>query len=170
MSYLTRAFVRFQRNPSSVRYAAAAIVSTLVVLVLVGALLMRVFDADNYPTYGEAVWFTLQTVTTVGYGDNPPTSAVGRWVASTVMVVSIALFTVVTAGITSMLINAVTREQDQADQQRYDHTLARIEASLAHAHERLAQLVEVVDPSLAADGTETGAHTDDGTGPTDEQH
>jgi voltage-gated potassium channel len=154
MTYLNRAFVRFQKNPASVRYASAAIVSTIVVLVLVGALLMRVFDAETYPTFGGAVWFTLQTVTTVGYGDNNPTSAFGRTVASVVMVVSIALITVITAGITSMLIRALGRDQDAADQRMHFEALARIEASLAEAHERLDRLAEAAKTGVErTDGT-----------------
>ena len=142
MSYLMRAFVRFQKNPSSVRYAAAAIVSTIVILVLAGALLMRLFDSANYPTFGGALWFTLQTVTTVGYGDSTPTSTIGRTVASIVMLVSISLITVITAAVTSLFIRSVSREQDAADQLTFTETLARIEASLATAHEQLDQLTE----------------------------
>ena len=142
MSRLTRAFVRFQKNPSSVRYAVAAIISTTVLLVFTGAIFMRVFDSESYPTFGEAVWFTLQTVTTVGYGDNTPTSAVGRLVTATVMLVAIGLITVVTAVITSMFIRSVSREQDAADQQVFSEKLARIEASLAQANKRLAELGE----------------------------
>ncbi len=137
-----RAFVRFQKNPSSVRYAAAAIVSTIVILVLAGALLMRLFDSANYPTFGGALWFTLQTVTTVGYGDSTPTSTIGRTVASIVMLVSISLITVITAAVTSLFIRSVSREQDAADQLTFTETLARIEASLATAHEQLDQLTE----------------------------
>ena len=99
----TRAFVRFQNNPSSVRYAAAAIISTTAVFVIVGAVVMRLFDGEQYETFGEAIWFTLQTVTTVGYGDNTPTSVVGRTVASIVMLVSIGLISVITAAITSSM-------------------------------------------------------------------
>jgi voltage-gated potassium channel len=137
-----RAFVRFQKNPSSVRYASAAIISTITALVVVGALMMRLFDSDTYPTFGGAVWFTLQTVTTVGYGDDTPTSATGRFVASVVMVVSIALLTVITAVITSMFIRSVSREQDETDRVNASEALARIEASLASAHERLDRLTE----------------------------
>jgi voltage-gated potassium channel len=137
MTHMVRAFVRFQKNPSSVRYASAAIVATMLVLVLAGAVLMRVFDSDSYPTIGSAVWFTLQTVTTVGYGDNTPTSAIGRVVASVVMLVSIALITVITAVVTSMFIRSVSREQDAADRLAVAETLARIEASLAAVHDRL---------------------------------
>jgi voltage-gated potassium channel len=140
MNNLSRAFVRFQKNPSSVRYASAAIMSSIVIIVLAGALLMRLFDSDSYPTFGGALWFTLQTVTTVGYGDNPPTSAIGRVVAAVVMLVSIALITVITAVVTSMFIRSISREQDNADRLASTETLARIEASLAAAHERLERL------------------------------
>jgi voltage-gated potassium channel len=142
MSRLTRAFVRFQKNPSSVRYAVAAIISTTALLVFTGAIFMRVFDSENYPTFGQALWFTLQTVTTVGYGDNTPTSSVGRIMAASVMLVAIGLITVVTAVITSMFIRSVSREQDAADQQLFSDKLARIEASLAQANKRLAELGE----------------------------
>ena len=137
-----RAFVRFQKNPSSVRYASAAIISTIATLVVVGALLMRLFDSDNYPTFGGALWFTLQTVTTVGYGDSTPTSTLGRVVAAIVMLVSISLITVITAVITSMFIRSVSREQDETDRVNASEALARIEASLASAHERLDQITE----------------------------
>ena len=157
MNFLMRALVRFQRNPASVRYAATAIISTMVVLVMGGALLMRLFDRDNYTTFGEAVWFTLQTVTTVGYGDNTPTTGVGQVVASIVMLVSIALISVITAGITSMLINALTREQGVVDQKRYTDTLDRIEASLAAAQERLDQLTEAANANNNAGADTTDA-------------
>jgi voltage-gated potassium channel Kch len=123
-----------------VRYASAAIMSTIVVLVLVGAALMRVFDPDSFPSFGSAMWFTLQTVTTVGYGDSTPTSSIGRVVASIVMLVSIALITVITAAVTSMFIRSVSRDQDAADQLEVAETLARIEVALAAAHERLDRL------------------------------
>jgi voltage-gated potassium channel len=160
MTRLTRAFVRFQNNPSSVRYAAMAIISTMTMLVLAGAVLMRVFDPKNFPTFGEAVWFTLQTVTTVGYGDTTPTTGVGRFVASAVMLVSIGLLTVITAAVTSMFIGSLDREQkstDRADdvalREATHETLARIEAALAAAHERLARLEEL---AMARDDRPTG--------------
>jgi voltage-gated potassium channel len=150
MTRLARAFVRFQNNPSSVRYASAAIISTMAILVIAGAVLMRVFDSDNYPTFGEAVWFTLQTVTTVGYGDTTPTTPIGRTVASAVMLVSIGLVTVITAGVTSMFIGSLDRQRNSADRAEdiagldaTHETLARIEAALALAHERLARLEEI---------------------------
>ena len=150
---MARAYVRFEKNPSSVRYAAAAIVSTIIVLVVVGALLLRVLAPDEYPSFGGAIWFSLQTVTTVGYGDNPPASDIGRFVASAVMLVSIGLITVITALITSMFIRSVSREQNEADHLDLTESLARIEAALAAAHERLERFERT-----AADPNEV--HTD----------
>jgi voltage-gated potassium channel Kch len=144
MTRLTRAFVRFQENPSSFRYAAAAIISTMVILIFAGALVIQLLSPEEYPNYGEALWFTLQTVTTVGYGDSTPTSGIGRFVASVVMLVSIALITVVTAAITSMLIQSISRPQNEAEQLDFTETLARIEASLAAAQEQLDQLTDAM--------------------------
>ena len=87
---------RFLNDPSSLRYATAAIVSVTGVLVVIGAVVIRIFDPKQYPTMGGALWFTVQTVTTVGYGDNAPVSWIGRSVATVVMLVSIGLTTVVT--------------------------------------------------------------------------
>ena len=112
------------------RYAAATIISTIITLVLAGALLIRLLAPDDYAT-----WFTLQMVTTVGFGDNTPTSGVGRFV---------------TAGITSMSIRSVSQVQEQAEQPVIAESLARIEAALASAHERLDQL----------DKSSSTAHTD----------
>ena len=140
MTRMARAYVRFEKNPSSVRDAAAAIISTIFVLVVVGALLIQLLAPEEYPSFGGALWFTLQTVTTVGYGDNPPVSNLGRIVASAVMLVSNGLITVITAGITSMFIRSISREQNEADHLVLTESLGRIEAALTAANERLERL------------------------------
>lgn len=117
MSVLSRAWARFQANPASVKVAIAAITTVTMAAVLAGALLMWLFDRANYPSYGQAVWFTLQTVTTVGYGDATPTSGIGRTVAGVVMLTGIGVVTVVTAAVTSVFIEAarVRNERSRAE-------------------------------------------------------
>lgn len=109
MSTTKRRFEQFLANPSSIRYAVAAIISFTVLAVVLGAIAVRVFDRSEYPTFGSALWFTLQTVTTVGYGDLTPAKPVGRIVASIVMLTSIGLITVITAAITSTFVAAAAR-------------------------------------------------------------
>ena len=140
----------FRANPSSLKWATIASVSVTVGLVTIGALLMWAFDRDEYPNYGEALWFTLQTITTVGYGDGPPVSAVGRVVASVVMLVSIGLITVITAVITSIFIESARRSRAQEHADDTTESLARIEAALTDAQARLDR-IERAAVSGAAD-------------------
>lgn len=123
------------------------------VTVLAGAIVMRIADPDNFETFGESVWFTLQTATTVGYGDTVPTNAVGQFVASIVMLLSVAIVTVTTAFVTSLFVQsaAAARMADLADDQDdAADAIARLEASLASV---LAQL----DRMEQAAGRQTSA-------------
>jgi voltage-gated potassium channel len=150
MSLLRRGYRQFQANPSSLRYATAAITSLTVAIVLLGALMMWAFDHGQYPTYGGALWFTLQTVTTVGYGDTTPTSAVGRVVAAFVMLTAIGLVTVVTARVTSTFIEAArirTTRFQAAMASREADPFARLESTLT---ERLDQIESTLMPDDSA--------------------
>ncbi len=135
-----RPWRNFRADPSSLRYATAALISLTVALVAVGAVMIRTLDADEYPTIGDALWFMLQTVTTVGYGDNTPESSVGRVVTSVAMLSSIGLITVITAAVTSLFIQSVGDEQRRSDQDDIAAGLARIEASLAATQQRLDRI------------------------------
>jgi len=136
-----RPWKNFLADPSSLRYATTATAAASASLVLIGAVLMRVFDATNYPTFGDAAWFTLQTITTVGYGDNPPVTTFGRAVAAIVMLVSIALLTVITAIITSSFVqSAKSRAPELKADDETIATLARIEQALDAALERLDRI------------------------------
>ena len=129
------------------------IISVTTSVVLVGALVMWVFDHDNYPSYGEAVWFTLQTVTTVGYGDMTPTSVVGRSVAGFVMLAGIVLITVVTAAVTSLFVEAARLRMAKSRAEAVAHEpnpFSRIEASL----EEIARRLERLESTRATDDDE----------------
>jgi voltage-gated potassium channel len=52
---------------------------------------------SNINTFGDAVWWSIASVTTVGYGDKFPITPDGRFIASLLMVVGIALFSALTA-------------------------------------------------------------------------
>jgi voltage-gated potassium channel len=58
----------------------------------------------NIRTFGDAVWWAVSTVTTVGYGDRYPTTSEGRLIAFVLMVLGLGLFSAVTARIATFFI------------------------------------------------------------------
>ena len=101
-------------------------------------LLMRVIDSEDYSSIGSGLWWAVQTTTTVGYGDNVPTSAAGRLLAVLVMLFGIGFLTVITAAITSTFVarnadrkDGLDTETSTSEQVReLDRRLERIEAAV----------------------------------------
>jgi voltage-gated potassium channel len=95
---------------TSLRGRIAVYVAGSAVLVVFCAAL-AVLDAErrspgaNITSFGDALWWAITTVTTVGYGDQFPTTPEGRLVAVGLMLAGIALLGVVTASIASWLID-----------------------------------------------------------------
>jgi voltage-gated potassium channel len=111
---LERQMARFLRKPVSVRSAAGVIVTTTALIVVASGVLMRVLDHREYPNVFVGMWWAIQTVTTVGYGDVTPRSVSGRIVATVVMLEAIALVAIVTAAITSTFVARASHFQDLA--------------------------------------------------------
>ncbi len=109
---LERRMSRFLRQPPSVRTAAGVIVSATAIVVVVSGVLMRVLDHREYPDIWVGMWWALQTVTTVGYGDVTPKHWSGRLVAVFVMLQGIAFLAIVTAAITSTFVARAERESE----------------------------------------------------------
>jgi voltage-gated potassium channel len=61
-------------------------------------------------TYGQALWWAIVTVTTVGYGDRVPQTPAGQGVAVVLMLVGVGLVGVLTATIASFFV-----AEDQSD-------------------------------------------------------
>ncbi len=94
---------------------------------------MTVLDRDHFPTLGSGLWWAVQTVTTVGYGDHVPETAIGQVVAAFVMLVGIGFVTVITASITGAFVERTRREHRNADVasgltvEQIDDIIARLE-------------------------------------------
>lgn len=77
---------------------------------------VAVLDAEqdashaNITTFGDALWWSATTVTTVGYGDHFPVTTTGRFVAVALMVVGIACIGAITAGVAAWLVRQVEAE------------------------------------------------------------
>jgi voltage-gated potassium channel len=102
------------RKPLTVRRAARIIASVTVSVTIVAGVLIHFTDRKTFPNIGGGLWWAIQTVTTVGYGDLVPTSAAGRLVAALVMLFGIGFLTVITASITSTFIETARRRIEGA--------------------------------------------------------
>ena len=130
---------RFLREPPSIRLAAGVIVTATALITVLGGVLMRLLDSEEYPTLGVAMWWALQTVTTIGYGDVTPKEPSGRIVAGVVMLEGVALLAITTAVITSTFVTRAAREREDADT-REEQADVRIEAKLDGLAARLERL------------------------------
>jgi voltage-gated potassium channel len=74
-------------------------------------LLMTTIDHKKFSTLGMGLWWSVQTVTTVGYGDHVPTNVAGRLAAAFVMLLGLAFLAVITAAITSTFVARATEER-----------------------------------------------------------
>jgi voltage-gated potassium channel len=87
------------------------VAGTAVMALGLGAI--AVLDAEqdsasaNITTFGDALWWSATTVTTVGYGDHFPVTTTGRLVAVALMLVGIACIGAVTAGVAAWLVAQV---------------------------------------------------------------
>jgi voltage-gated potassium channel len=79
---------------------------------------------------GDALWWSITTVTTVGYGDTFPVTPAGRGIAAVLMATGIALFGVLTANLAALLVDQGTGETAE-DGTSIAARLDRIEAQLA---------------------------------------
>ncbi len=88
--------------------AIVSAVMTTALVVWVGSLMVlgaeRGAAGAEINTFGEAVWWSFETITTVGYGDFVPVTSMGRFIATLIMLVGISVLGVVSAGVAATLI------------------------------------------------------------------
>jgi voltage-gated potassium channel len=146
---IERRMSKFLREPPSIRTAASVIVTATAVVVIGGGALIRVIDHHEYSNIWVGMWWALQTVTTVGYGDVTPKEPSGRVVAAFVMLEGIAFLAIITAAITSTFVARAERERALAEGAADAEDDLRLERSLGDVAERLdrveATLRELAD-------------------------
>lgn len=94
---------------------AAAIAVTAATVAFIGAL--AALDAErgapggHIDTLGDALWWAVVTMSTVGYGDVFPVTTMGRIVGVAMMVVGVSMLGVVTATVAAWFLERVQGEQ-----------------------------------------------------------
>lgn len=108
LKFLQRGSSSFRNNV--VLYAAVG--STLLIYLAAIAVLDVEQNADgaNITNIGDALWWSVVTITTVGYGDYYPVTFLGRMVAVGLMLGGIALIGTVTATLASWIVERVRED------------------------------------------------------------
>ncbi|MGC0365992.1 voltage-gated potassium channel [Rhodococcus sp. 27YEA15] len=108
---------------------------------LIGVAALAMLDTERHApgaeitSYGKALWWSMETVTTVGYGDMAPVTSTGRLIAGALMIGGIALLGIVTATLASWLVDRVA-EQDEAAQVATRKQVADLAAEVRALAER----------------------------------
>jgi voltage-gated potassium channel len=95
-------------------FASVAAVSCL--LTMSGSMVILNLEKDepnaNIKTPSDALWWSVVTVTTVGYGDRYPVTDGGRAVAAVLMTAGVGLFGTFTGFVASMFVEPDIRRED----------------------------------------------------------
>jgi voltage-gated potassium channel len=126
------------------------------VLVMNGAVVAYLYErhaaGSNIHTLGEATWWAMVTVTTVGYGDYYPVTFPGRLTALFIMAIGILTLAVLTAQVASSFV-------DQASRRRADASPSQAEtrdATLADLVDRLSRIEALLAAGVAEPGPASG--------------
>jgi voltage-gated potassium channel len=129
--------VKFSMANLRPRTAVALIAVSTMVIVAGSTILAWTLDKRDFGSIGEALWWSLQTVTTVGYGDIVPESTRGQVIGGVVMLLGIAASAVLTALVTSALFQTVLRRQRADEDAMLLQRLESVERQLTAIAERL---------------------------------
>ena len=72
------ACLKLLREPLTARRAGRIIVVSTLLLTAIGGVAIWLVDHDEFSNLKTSMWWALQTVTTLGYGDVTPTQTGGR--------------------------------------------------------------------------------------------
>jgi voltage-gated potassium channel len=118
-----------QRYESLNMWRAVRLVAAVALtIMLVAALLERLVEPEEFTSYPIALWWSVVTVATVGYGDFVPHTGIGRMVAAGTIVFSMALIPTVTSLIVAALVTKVQRQVESAQDAQLDEIVSRLEA------------------------------------------
>ena len=116
--------------------AAVAMVGFIAALAVLDA--ERANPEANIGSFGDALWWAATTITTVGYGDQFPTTTAGRFVGVGLMLTGIALLGVITAALASWFVEKVA--EAQAAEERVEAEVIDLAAEVRALRRDIAEL------------------------------
>ncbi|AEF39918.1 potassium channel family protein [Hoyosella subflava] len=157
---LLRLIVIFHRLQISVgktlhgRLAAYAAASAALLIYIAS---LAVLDAERgaegaeITTYGDAIWWSIVTVTTVGYGDTVPVTGPGRVIAVLLMLGGIGLIGVITGLLASAIVKRVS-EGDGTDENASRAQVEHVDQRIGALEQRISELTGLLAARPASPG------------------
>ncbi|MDD4979258.1 MAG: ion transporter [Gallionella sp.] len=105
--YLEESHVMARALAASKRKLLVFLLSILTLVMILGTIMFTVEGPENgYSSIPESIYWAIVTLTTVGYGDIAPKTALGQTIASMVMILGYAIIAVPTGIVTAELTRA----------------------------------------------------------------
>jgi voltage-gated potassium channel len=112
------------------------LIALMFLIMFLGAVAVRVLSPHSFSSFGNALWWSATTVTTIGYGDVVPATSGGRVVAVFVMFASVATVSFTTAVVTATFVGY--------HQRRLGHETER-HRELLESLDRIEKKIEALD-------------------------
>ena len=112
--------------------AVWSIAAVAIALTVGAAALARLVEPRTFDTFGDACWWALQTVSTVGYGDTVPVTGGGRTIAGALMLLGVAFVPAITSIVVAILVSQLQQRSGRRAERDMDVAarLERLEQSL----------------------------------------
>ena len=147
---------RFTQEPAAIQWALLVLIAGTTAIVLVASVIIWLFDGRDYPNFGEALWFALQTVTTVGFGDDVPQTDLGRVIGGIVMIVGITSIALLTALLTSALVDAAQERRHRFQLAHQEAVIRRLTVQLDETNDRIGRIEAALGVQAPVSAPATG--------------
>jgi voltage-gated potassium channel len=145
------------RSSLSSRTATYAVLLAGLLLLVASSVVLdaeRHAAGSNIRSFGDALWWGVVTISSVGYGDHYPVTAAGRAIASVVMIFGVALVSVTTAAFAAWLV----KQEEQGEDARIVELTQQVATLGAQIATLTAQLIPtqpapMAEPASAPDPT-----------------
>jgi len=123
---------------------ASVLTVTATLVVLGGATALWAIEGQlpdsTLRSWGDAMWWSLTTLTTVGYGDHVPVTTAGRYVAGGVMIAGVAVIGAVAAIVALGVARRIASDEERAFEVEAESLERRLEVRLERIEAQLTEL------------------------------
>ncbi len=139
-----RALQLFVSSLKDVFEIMVVVLAAIIIIVLVAGNLIYFLEPQNINDAFEGCWWALVTMTTVGYGDIVPHSPAGRLLASSLIIMGVTIFAMLT-GTISVKVNHVVSYNRQCHECKRKMVQEFIYCPYCGSHQQLKQHKAMAD-------------------------